>query len=55
MAHELVTGYQRELGPPRCAFKIDIKKAYDTLIGLICLICLMGLVSIRRWSSGLRN
>lgn len=29
MAHELVVGYQRNRGTPRCAFKIDIKKAYD--------------------------
>jgi len=29
MAHELVVGYQRIGGPPRCAFKIDIRKAYD--------------------------
>ncbi|KAJ9544318.1 hypothetical protein OSB04_024025 [Centaurea solstitialis] len=26
MAHELVAGYHRNGGPPRCAFKIDIKK-----------------------------
>ena len=31
MAHELVAGYQRGTGPPRCAFKIDIRKAYDTV------------------------
>ena len=31
MAHELVAGYQRGIGPPRCAFKIDIRKAYDTV------------------------
>ncbi|KAJ9565730.1 hypothetical protein OSB04_001696 [Centaurea solstitialis] len=29
LAHELVTGYQSERGPPRCAFKIDLRKAYD--------------------------
>ncbi|KAJ9536468.1 hypothetical protein OSB04_un000349 [Centaurea solstitialis] len=29
MAHELVAGYQKRSGPPRCAFKIDIRKAYD--------------------------
>ncbi|KAJ9536728.1 hypothetical protein OSB04_un000113 [Centaurea solstitialis] len=29
MAHELVVNYQRESGPPKCAFKIDIRKAYD--------------------------
>ncbi|KAJ9565118.1 hypothetical protein OSB04_001084 [Centaurea solstitialis] len=29
MAHELVVGYHLERGPPRCAFKIDLRKAYD--------------------------
>ncbi|KAJ9553566.1 LOW QUALITY PROTEIN: hypothetical protein OSB04_017611 [Centaurea solstitialis] len=29
MAHELVVAYHKESGPPRCAFKIDIRKAYD--------------------------
>ncbi|KAJ9536709.1 hypothetical protein OSB04_un000094 [Centaurea solstitialis] len=31
MAHELVAGYQRQTGQPRCAFKIDLRKAYDTV------------------------
>ncbi|KAJ9536330.1 hypothetical protein OSB04_un000493 [Centaurea solstitialis] len=31
LAHELVSGYQKQTGPPRCAFKIDIRKAYDTV------------------------
>ncbi|KAJ9536532.1 hypothetical protein OSB04_un000284 [Centaurea solstitialis] len=31
MAHELVAGYQRDIGRPRCAFKIDLRKAYDTV------------------------
>ncbi|XP_024965720.1 uncharacterized protein LOC112505911 [Cynara cardunculus var. scolymus] len=31
MAHELVSGYQSRDGPPRCTFKIDIKKTYDTV------------------------
>ncbi|KAJ9542089.1 hypothetical protein OSB04_028595 [Centaurea solstitialis] len=31
MAHELVAGYQRDVGQPRCAFKIDLRKAYDTV------------------------
>ncbi|KAJ9536545.1 hypothetical protein OSB04_un000297 [Centaurea solstitialis] len=40
MAHELVVGYQRSQGQPRCAFKIDLRKAYDTvdwrfLIGML--------------------
>ncbi|KAJ9541740.1 hypothetical protein OSB04_028246 [Centaurea solstitialis] len=29
MAHELVTGYHLGSGPPRCALKIDLRKAYD--------------------------
>ncbi|KAJ9562228.1 hypothetical protein OSB04_007388 [Centaurea solstitialis] len=29
LAHELVSGYHKSVGPPRCAFKIDIRKAYD--------------------------
>ncbi|KAJ9536741.1 hypothetical protein OSB04_un000126 [Centaurea solstitialis] len=29
MAHELVAGYHLGRGPPRCAFKIDLRKAYD--------------------------
>ncbi|KAJ9535163.1 hypothetical protein OSB04_un001758 [Centaurea solstitialis] len=29
MAHELVVGYHLSRGPRRCAFKIDLRKAYD--------------------------
>ncbi|KAJ9536430.1 hypothetical protein OSB04_un000388 [Centaurea solstitialis] len=29
MAHELVVGYHLNIGKPRCAFKIDLRKAYD--------------------------
>ncbi|KAJ9535485.1 hypothetical protein OSB04_un001384 [Centaurea solstitialis] len=29
LAYELITGYHQDRGPPRCAFKIDIRKAYD--------------------------
>ncbi|KAJ9536736.1 LOW QUALITY PROTEIN: hypothetical protein OSB04_un000121 [Centaurea solstitialis] len=29
MAHELVVGYHLNSGNPRCAFKIDLRKAYD--------------------------
>ncbi|KAJ9564993.1 hypothetical protein OSB04_000959 [Centaurea solstitialis] len=31
LAHELVAGYHKNTGSPRCAFKIDIRKAYDTV------------------------
>ncbi|KAJ9546852.1 hypothetical protein OSB04_019395 [Centaurea solstitialis] len=29
LAHELVAGYHLGRGPPRCAFKIDLRKAYE--------------------------
>ena len=29
MAHELVVGHHLNSGPPQCAFKFDIRKAYD--------------------------
>ncbi|KAJ9555234.1 hypothetical protein OSB04_009848 [Centaurea solstitialis] len=31
LAHELVSSYHKSSGPPKCAFKIDIRKAYDTV------------------------
>ncbi|XP_026439059.1 uncharacterized protein LOC113339223 [Papaver somniferum] len=31
VAHELVRNYHRPKGTPRCALKIDIRKAYDTV------------------------
>ncbi|KAJ9542319.1 hypothetical protein OSB04_028825 [Centaurea solstitialis] len=31
LAHELMEGYGRQHGTPRCAFKIDIQKAYDSV------------------------
>ena len=31
MAHELVSGYHINSGPPRCAFKVGIRKAYDSI------------------------
>ncbi|XP_024981684.1 uncharacterized protein LOC112518276 [Cynara cardunculus var. scolymus] len=43
MAHELVSGYQLSNGPPRCAFKIDIKKAYDTVDWRFLVVMLEGL------------
>ncbi|XP_024976218.1 uncharacterized protein LOC112514118 [Cynara cardunculus var. scolymus] len=43
MAHELVSGYQSSNGPPRCAFKIDIKKAYDTVDWRFLVVMLEGL------------
>lgn len=29
--HEMVRNYHRNSGAPRCAFKIDIQKAYDSV------------------------
>ncbi|GJV93567.1 protein LAZ1 [Tanacetum coccineum] len=31
LTHELMNNYHRDRGPPRCAFKVDIQKAYDTV------------------------
>ncbi|KAJ0548751.1 putative RNA-directed DNA polymerase [Helianthus annuus] len=31
LTQELMHNYHRNFGPPRCAFKIDIQKAYDTV------------------------
>ena len=31
LTQELMHNYHRNVGPPRCAFKIDIQKAYDTV------------------------
>ncbi|GJW09450.1 aspartic peptidase [Tanacetum coccineum] len=31
LTQELMYAYHRDIGPPRCAFKIDIQKAYDTV------------------------
>ncbi|GJX73876.1 hypothetical protein Tco_0312471 [Tanacetum coccineum] len=32
---ELMHNYQRNRGPSRCAFKVDIQKVYDTVTGLV--------------------
>ncbi|GJZ64151.1 retrotransposon protein, putative, ty1-copia subclass [Tanacetum coccineum] len=31
LTQELIHNYHRNRGPPRCAFKVDIQKAYDTV------------------------
>ncbi|GJS30501.1 ribonuclease H-like domain-containing protein [Tanacetum coccineum] len=31
LTHELMNNYHRDRGPPRCAFKVGIQKAYDTV------------------------
>ncbi|XP_024964369.1 uncharacterized protein LOC112504650, partial [Cynara cardunculus var. scolymus] len=43
MAHELVAGYQKPQGEPKCAFKIDIRKAYDTVDWQFLLVMLKGM------------
>ncbi|XP_024963639.1 uncharacterized protein LOC112503893 [Cynara cardunculus var. scolymus] len=43
MAHELVSGYQSKERSLRYAFKIDIRKAYDTLDWQFFLIMLQGM------------
>ncbi|KAJ9536655.1 hypothetical protein OSB04_un000128 [Centaurea solstitialis] len=42
LAHELVSGYHKSSGPPRCAFKIDIRKAYDTVDWIYVISLLTG-------------
>ncbi|KAK9073221.1 hypothetical protein SSX86_007545 [Deinandra increscens subsp. villosa] len=31
LTQEIMLNYHRQIGPPRCAFKVDIQKAYDTV------------------------
>lgn len=31
LMHELIRNYHRDVGPPRCAIKIDLMKAYDSV------------------------
>ncbi|GKB31830.1 sodium/hydrogen exchanger 6 [Tanacetum coccineum] len=35
ITQELMHNYHQNRGPPRCAFKVDIQKAYDTVSGLV--------------------
>nr|GEX76218.1 hypothetical protein [Tanacetum cinerariifolium] len=39
MTQELMHNYHRKSGPPRCAFKVDIQKAYDTVHGYFNGMC----------------
>ncbi|KAL2251922.1 UNVERIFIED_CONTAM: putative ribonuclease H protein [Sesamum indicum] len=52
LAQELFTGYNQARLPPRCALKVDIRKAYDTVEWdfLLSLLQLFGFPEIfRRW------
>ncbi|XP_026459010.1 uncharacterized protein LOC113359627 [Papaver somniferum] len=40
LAHELVRNYHWKNGPPRCALKIDLRKAYDTVSWEAIVLCL---------------
>ncbi|KAJ9541829.1 hypothetical protein OSB04_028335 [Centaurea solstitialis] len=54
MAHELVVGYHLNKGPPKCAFKIDLRKAYDMVSWdyLLCMLRGMGFHSVLiKWIS----
>lgn len=31
LMHELIMNFHRDVGPPRCAFKIDLMKAFDSV------------------------
>ena len=31
ITQDLMINYHRDNGPPRCALKVDLKKAYDTI------------------------
>ncbi|KAJ9544003.1 hypothetical protein OSB04_023710 [Centaurea solstitialis] len=58
MAHELVVGYQRQQGQPRCAFKIDLRKAYDTVDWryLACILSGLGFHTVFcKWIDELLN
>ena len=41
ITQELMINYYRDKGPPRCALKVDIKKAFDT----ISWSCILGILS----------
>ena len=40
ITQELMVNYHRDKGPPRCALKVDLKKAYDT----ISWSCILGIL-----------
>ncbi|XP_021996282.1 uncharacterized protein LOC110893484 [Helianthus annuus] len=42
LTQELMHNYHRNNGPPRCAFKVDIQKAYDTVDWSFLMRVLMG-------------
>ncbi|GJS72426.1 hypothetical protein Tco_0705267 [Tanacetum coccineum] len=50
---ELMRNYHRRRGPARCALKVDIQKAYDTVDWIFLRLFLWVLVFTLRWSNGL--
>ena len=40
ITYDLMINYHRDNGPPRCALKVDIKKAYDT-ISWSCILAIL--------------
>lgn len=53
LTQELMHNYHRQFGPPRCSFKVDIQKAYDTVEWDFLRHVLRGMVFIKLWFSGL--
>ncbi|GKC77048.1 protein LAZ1, partial [Tanacetum coccineum] len=52
ITQELLHNYHRNRGPPRCAFKVDIQKAYDTVDWHFWVISSRSLDSIQPWQEG---
>ncbi|GJR54178.1 hypothetical protein Tco_1404699 [Tanacetum coccineum] len=55
LTQELMHNYHLDRGSPRCAFKVDIQKAYDTVDWGFLLTILKGLDSMRKGKRGLRQ
>ncbi|GJR01198.1 retrovirus-related pol polyprotein from transposon TNT 1-94 [Tanacetum coccineum] len=53
LTQELIRNYHRRCSPPRCAFKVDIQKAYDTMDWSFLKTILVVLAFTSRWSNGL--
>ncbi|KAL2240810.1 UNVERIFIED_CONTAM: hypothetical protein Sindi_0722200 [Sesamum indicum] len=55
LAHELFTSYNQARLPPRCALKVHIQKAYDTVEWISCYWCFNYSASQRYSVDGLRS